>query len=146
MTGMDLYMHDYEPTGGDVRNPTFWVHAEQGILNEDDGLWTLENARVVVYRNEKEDIIVRAANCTFDQKNDVATLRNGLDLRAGTVTMKLEEIQWDNESGVARSIGEVLVAKGGTRLKASAMSLRPADGSFVLNGVSGRLEFDGEEF
>ena len=58
MDGIDLYMHDLEPTDtNERRKPTLWVHADSGALRADE-TWELNNAHAIVYRNQEEALII----------------------------------------------------------------------------------------
>lgn len=143
MEGMDLYMHNYRPTTGEPDKPTFWVHAEKGELVDGHTIWELAQARAVVYREAEADLVLEAAHGLFDEANRVARLYGGVVVTAGVVTMELADIEWNNEEGVAKSVGSVTVVNGASWLKASALFLNPEEDIMRLTDATGRIDFSG---
>lgn len=144
--GMDLYMHDYAPTEGQLRKPTLWVHAERGEEMKDAEAWKLTKAHAVIYGDENretQDLTVDAAAGIFDRRNDTAYLSEGVEIHTGELLISMPELVWENRSGRARSDGPVRVNGPDTTLAAKTMALDPKTGTFILTEVSGRLAFGG---
>lgn len=141
MSGMDFYLHDYSPTHGTARKPTFWVHAEEGALDEERKIWVLKQTRAVIYGEAGSQVTLEAEYGHFDETNETAQLRGGVIVIAGAITMELSEIEWDNEEGVARSGEPLMLADGETQLRAESLVLDPNKRTFKLTGVKGRLMF-----
>ncbi|MCH7908464.1 MAG: LPS export ABC transporter periplasmic protein LptC [Candidatus Hydrogenedentes bacterium] len=144
--GMDLYMHDYAPTDGQLRKPTLWVHADRGEEMEGEEVWKLTNARAVIYGDTNrgtQDLVIDAASGIFDRRNDIAHLSEGVEIVTGNLSISMPELVWDNRAGRARSDGPVRVNGDDTTLVAQTMTLDPKTGIFVLTEVSGRLAFGG---
>ena len=140
MTGMDLYLHDYRPTAGGARKPTIWVHSDEGEISTETSAWTLGRSRAVLYRENGEDIILQAMSGSFDETNETAQLSGGVNITTGSLAMELDEIEWDNEEGVARSSGPVTITQGRTLLSASSLVLNPAEDTMLLINGSGRID------
>lgn len=140
MKGVDLYMHDYTPTDGELRDPTFWVHAESGQLAEDEKIWALQSTRAVIYRDGDEDLVMEAREGWFDQERQVATLQGEVKLTAGSLVAELEELFWDNARGTATSDRPVRVTEGETRLSAEGLRITPDADSLVLRNGSGYVQ------
>ena len=136
MKGVDLYMHDYTPTEGELRDPTFWLHAESGQLAEDEKVWSLQSTRAVIYR-EEQDLFMEAREGWFDQERQVANLQGGVKLTAGSLVTDLEDVFWDNEQGTATSDRPVSVVNGETRLRAESLRISPDEDSLILRNGSG---------
>lgn len=137
MEGVDLYMHDYTPTAGKLREPTFWVHADSGQLAEGDQVWSLQNTRAVIYRADDEDVIVDAAEGEFDQEREIAFLTGSVRLTVGTLVVELERLAWDNKLGTATSEDPVRVTEGDMRLIANRLRINPDDDELHLEEGSG---------
>lgn len=142
MAGMDLYMHDYSPTAGEVRKPTFWVHAAKGELIEENQIWALTHTKAIVYRRGEEDLILEAAFGLFDEANKIAHLNGNVRIHTASMDMEMAQIQWDNEASVVRSLEPLDLIAGNTRLHAAGVILRPEDGTYELSEVSGRVAFE----
>ncbi len=138
--GIKLEMHDTSPTAGAVRMPLFSVHADEAVKSEDAEVWSLVGARAIVYRNDEEDLKLKAGGGRFDQTNGVAHLSGGVEVNAGELVMDLSDIEWDNETRRAWSDSPVTVLNGATELHASSLVLIPDEGIFVLSDVSGRID------
>lgn len=141
ISGMDLWMDDTSPTAGALRKPTIWVHADEAVMSEDAKAWSLVGARAVIYRNEEEDLKLKADRGRFDETNGIAQLSGGVEINAGKMVMKLSSIEWDNEARRAWSDSPVTVSSGTTELQASSLVLIPDEGVFVLSDVTGRIDF-----
>ena len=144
--GMDLYMHDYAPTDGQLRKPTLWVHADRGEEMADEEVWKLTNAHAVIYgdtNRDTQDMVIDAAAGIFDRRNDIAYLSEGVEMVTGNLSISLPELVWDTRAGRARSDGPVKVNGDDITLAAQTMTLDPKTGIFVLTEVSGRLGFGG---
>ena len=138
VSGMDLYMHDYAPTGEQARKPRLWVHADSGRL-ETDGAWTLDTARMVVYQEEEEDLVIDALTGRFDEQKGTAQLEGGVRLQAGTMQVEAEAFEWVNAMNLARSLSPVRLEDPKSRLNAQGLSLDPGTGTVTLTGVTGEL-------
>lgn len=137
MRGVDLYMHDYAPTEGELRDPTFWVHAESGQLAEGGKVWSLHRIRAVIYREDNEDLVVEARDAQVNQEEQVAALQGDVRLTAGTLVVDLEDLLWENEKGTATSDHPVYITDGDTRLEAQSLSINVDDGALILGEGSG---------
>ena len=139
MEGVDLYMHDYTPTAGKLREPTFWVHADSGQLAVGDQVWSLQNTHAVIYRADDEDVIVEAVEGEFDQEKEIAFLTGSVRLTVGSLVVELERLAWDNKLGTATSDDPVRVTEGDTRLIASRLRIDPEKNELHLEEGSGYL-------
>lgn len=143
VSGMDLYMHDIEPTGDARRKPTLWVHAAEGQLKADNS-WALANARAVIYRENEADIQLESTSGRFDEANKVAVLDGGVKVAAGDVELSTDSVSYDNHHRIVRTHAPVKLSDGDTVLNADEATLEPKDGVVILSNVSGMLSLDGE--
>jgi len=141
LSGVNLWMHDYTPTAGQLRKPTIWVHAESGRLAEDSQLWSLQDTRAVIYRENDEDLTADAAQGAFDQTDETAVLTGDVTLLAGSLEVALEKLKWDNVAGVATSDRPVRVTSGEMWLTGEAMWIRPDENLLQIEGGSGAMPF-----
>ena len=139
MRGIDLYMHDYTPTEGELRAPTFWVHAESGQLAEGEKVWSLQGTRAVIYREDDEDLVVEARDGQVNQKRQVAVLKGDVRLTAGTLVVDLEDLHWENEKGTATSNRRVHITNGDTSLEAQNLLIDVDEGALILGKGSGYI-------
>ena len=138
--GVDLYMHDYGPTDGRLRDPTFWIHAEQGQRAGAGRTWSLQQTRAVIYREADENLVVEAAIGQFDEEAETARLSGRVRLSTGRLRVDLEELVWDNTKGLATSDRPVRVTDSETQLVASGILINPHDDTIVLNEGSGVIQ------
>lgn len=144
--GMDIRLWgDTRGTGGSRVGPTFWVHAEKGYLDEATGQSVLEGVRAVVYRDNAENLTITAPAGMADENRKVASMSGGVTVEAGTSQIMTAEIEWDDESGIAESTGDVLMQDGDTRLDAEGLTLYADENEFELLDVRGRFDFGAEE-
>ena len=142
---VDLRLFDDRPTGGAPRKPTFWVHAEVFALEEDD-IWSFEKARAVIYgRDAKDELITLEAGQGRFQETKMAYLEGDIIARVHNMTLKMQDIEWINEEGVARTDSPLSVRTETSHLKASSLRLYPDEKRLVMTDVSGLLEFGGVE-
>ncbi len=139
MRGLDLYMHDYTPTDGELRDPTFWVHADSGQLAEGEKVWSLQGTRVVIYRDDDEDLVVEALEGKVDLDRQVAELRGAVRLTTGSLIVDLEDLLWENEKGSATSERPIHLVDGDTRLDAESLLIKRDEGLLILGEGSGYL-------
>lgn len=139
LEGVDLYMHDYTPTDGQLREPTLWVHAASGQLAENNQVWSLQDTHAVIYRADDDDLIVDASHGEFDQANESAVLTGSVRLTTGSMVVDLESLVWDNAEGAAISDNPVRVTQGDTWLIGSTMRLSPDADTLLLTEGSGFL-------
>lgn len=142
VSGMDLYMHDIEPTGDARRKPTLWVHAAEGQLKPDSS-WALGDARAVIYREKEEDIYLESKAGRFDESNKTAVLEGGVKVAAGNVQLATESVSYHNDERIVQTHAPVQLSNGKTILNAQAATLEPEGGTVTLTNVSGTLSLDG---
>lgn len=141
VSGMDLYMHDIEPTGDSRRKPTLWVHAAEGQLKPDNS-WALADARAVIYREQEEDILLESKTGRFDEGQKVAVLEGGVSVAAGEMRFSTDSVSYDNEQRIVQTHAPVVLSDGKTQLNADHATLEPDDGVVILSNVSGTLSLD----
>lgn len=146
MQGIDLYLHSAVPTPGAPRKPTFWVHAEQFSMLENE-VWRFDDARAVIYGDDaqQEAITLEARRGRFEAGQG-ALLEGGVKAFVNDMLMELADIEWinpqgDDEQGVARSDNPLRVESPTMQLKAGSVRLYPEQKQFVLTEVSGHVRF-----
>jgi hypothetical protein len=146
MSGIDLYMHDMRPTAGLTKKPTFWVHADEFSII-DDNVWAFEDARAVIYGQNLEDgnIILEARRGHFEESRR-AFLQDDVVAQVGAMTIHLSDIEWRNPGsdtdGIALSDNPVRISDPDLEIEASSLRLYPADKRFELTGVTGQVRFE----
>ncbi len=139
MLGPDVWMHDYTPTEGEPRDPTFWVHADSGQLAEGEKVWSVQGARAVIYRDDEEDLVVEALEGEVDEDRKVAELRGAVRLTVGSLIVDLEDLLWENEKGTATSNHAVHLVDANMRLDAKSLLIRRDEGVLILGEGSGYI-------
>jgi hypothetical protein len=142
--GINLRMFSSRPTFGETEDPTFWVHAERGHLLEDPRVWTLEQAHAVIYRDPEEDIVLVAKIGTVDENSKAAHLDGGVHVTSGSFVAELENIRWDDETGVARSDATARLDDGVNRLVGESIALYADEDRFELGQGSARIQLAAE--
>ena len=137
MRGVDLRMYDYTPTAGELRDPTFWIHADAGQLAEGEKVWSLQKTQAVIYREDEEDLRIEALEGQFDQERQEAMLKGAVRITTGTLVVDLEDVFWKNEEGAATTSRPIHLTNGDTRLDAKALRIEPKKGSLILRDGSG---------
>jgi lipopolysaccharide export system protein LptA len=132
-------MHDSSPTQGARRNPVFTVEAAL-LTTRADGTYTAEGGIHARAEREGEDpVIFTAEEGTIDLENKRADLRGDVELRAGTIHMKLADVAWENNTGTARSERELTFGDGSAALSADAMEINTVNKTYALRNPSGRI-------
>lgn len=139
MQGVDLYMHSDDPTYGERKEPTFWVHAERGRLEEKLKVWSIENAEALVYREAEDNLRLQAREGMIDESNQVARLHGGVRATTGELVMNLEDIEWNNHENIARSESPVSLTDGVNDLSGDSVSIFPKDDRVELGAGNGRI-------
>lgn len=137
--GRDLYMHDYSPTDGELRDPTFWVHADSDQLAEGEKQWSLQGTRAVIYRDDEEDLVVEALEGEVDLDRQVAELRGAVRLTVGSLIVDLEDLLWENEEGTATSDHPIHLVDENMRFDAESLLIKRDEGVIILGEGSGYL-------
>ncbi len=143
MLGPDVWMHDYTPTEGEPRDPTFWVHADSGQLAEGEKVWSVQGARAVIYRDDEEDLVIEALEGEVDEDRKVARLRGDVRLTVGSLIVDLEDLLWKNEEGTATSNHAVHLVDENLRLHAKSLLIKRDEGKFILGEGSGYIRLTG---
>ncbi len=139
--GLDLYMHNYAPTEGEARKPTFSVHADSGALTEVDRVWSLVGVRAVVYGKEQE-LEFAAGKALFDEENQRAELEDSVRLTSGAMEVSTERAKWDNQSQIVTADGQLAMRDGATELTAQSLVLDPNKKTFRITQAEGRASFE----
>jgi LPS export ABC transporter protein LptC len=146
-TMQNMTLRLYGAEGGDASGkPAFWVQAEQSTLLE-EGVWAFENARAIIYGREGNETLLEAAHGQVDQREgrETALLDENVSLRAGDMTMQLQELEWINAERMARSDAPVTMEGQGSAITASALRYYPDEQRMVLKEVRGTLVLKGED-
>ena len=137
-------MHDYTPSAGALRTPRFAIEAESGTQVGEGNEWSLENTQATVFNGEDERLSLRAGHAEYSETNHTAVLTEGVDVRAGDVSLTLDSIRWDNQTGIAESDGPVRLEQGETWLEAASIRIDPDSELIYCRDFSGRIIFDKE--
>lgn len=141
VSAVDLYHHDPNPTFGDVKKPTIWLHAEKFQI-VDENNWKIEDIRAVIYdtRSGEERVRILAGNGTFDKMRS-ATLSGKVHAEMGGISFETESIIWTNktemEPAKITSTDKVILTGEGISLTCSSLVIYPDDRTFELTEVSG---------
>lgn len=145
MSGIDLYMHDTDPTAGQQRKPRFWIHANTFDVLE-DAAYAFKDARAVVFGEESgNEIVVFEADQGRFEEDKRAYLRDNVVAQVGTMTLQLEEVVWEQagqDIGFAYSDHPVEVNDPSLRLRAASVRLYPETKEFELRDVEGHVQFN----
>lgn len=139
MRGLDLYMHDYSPTEGELRDPTFWIHADSAQLAQGERVWSLQGTRAVIYRDDEEDLVLEALEGEFDKDRQVAQLRGAVRLTTGSLIVDLEDLLWENEKGRATSGRPIHLEDENMRFHAESLLIKRDEGVIILGKGSGYM-------
>lgn len=139
MRGVDLYMHDYAPTNGELRDPTFWIHADAGQLAEGEKVWSLQKTKAIIYREDDEDLHLEAIEGLFDQERQEVILKGAVRLSIGSLVVDLEDVVWINEENVATSNRPVHLENENITLDAKSLLIKPGENVLKLGEGSGSI-------
>lgn len=146
MSGIQLYLHDTAPTGGQARKPRFMVEAARSSM-ESDNSWSFEEARAVLFNaeTEEEDIVFHAGEGSFVE-NQEAYLGGGVEALAGHVNIQLqdiiyEQLETENEV-VAYTENPVSIESPALELDAERMQIHAATRTMTFQEVSGWISFN----
>jgi len=152
MSNVDLYMHEINQTLGQPRKPTFWVHADEVSLTQEEsgaetaGEWAFVRARAVIYAShpDDEDMTFEAARGRF-RDEDRALLEGDVRARLGTMEISLDDVEWVNADQEAHTDKPVQIVDRDTKLDAASLHLYPEKREFVLTGVDGVIRLERNE-
>jgi hypothetical protein len=139
MEGLDLLFHEAGPTFGELRKPTFWVHAVRATCTDSMRQWSLEASNAVIYREQAENLLLSAGAGFFDKEVGVALLSEGVRLTTGVVVVKLEDLQWDNDQQVATSDHPTEFSDGVSLLSGKAFAVHPRENLVQLTDGGGTI-------
>ena len=135
---MELTMHDYSPTLGESRKPTFRVFAESAASTDQEA-WTIERVRAVAEAKDQEPFVFAAARGIFDQANSKAELSGGVELTSGPVSVRMDDVVWDDAASTARTDKPIALSDSGTELSATAFEVQVKDQTYELKDARGRI-------
>ncbi len=135
---MELTMHDYSPTLGESRKPTFRVFAESAA-STDQKAWAIEGVRAVAEAKDQDPFVFAAARGIFDQANGKAELTGGVELTSGPVAVTMEDMVWDDATSTARTDKPITFRDSGTELDATAFEVQVNDQTYTLKDARGRI-------
>lgn len=137
--GINVRMFSSRPTFGTPEDPTFWVHAAHGQRLDDPPVWTLEDARAVIYRSPEEDLILVAKSGTVDETNKAASLDGSVRVTSGQMVVELANIRWDDAAGIARSDATATMDDGVNRIVGESIALYADEDRFEIGRGSAHI-------
>ena len=147
-TMQDMVLRLYGGGDGDgtAGRPTFRVHAARSTLLE-DGVWSFEDARAVIYDQQGNETLIEAARGQVDQRDgrEAAMLEQDVSLRAGGMTLQLERLEWANAERAARSDAPVRMTGDEAEATASGLSYFPDARRVILSDVRGSMTLKGDD-
>jgi len=143
--GIDLLVHASEATAGQAQAPLFKVHAASVSMKE-NGVYDFEQGRATVYgRERREDDIVFDAQRGRYEEDKGARLEGDVVGRVGPMTLKLADVTWEKTEAEPRGIlytnQSLRVENPTMELIAESMRIYPETKVFVLDGMSGLIDF-----
>jgi hypothetical protein len=140
MEGFDLQFHRQGPTFGELRQPSFRVHAVTAESDNDMVHWTLRDADAVIIRQSQKELLVSAARGFLDRENEVAVLSDGVRATTGNVIIDLKDLHWDNGTGIARSDNYSEATDGENHIGGNAITIYPDDDVVEMFGGVGTIQ------
>lgn len=137
--GINVRMFSSRPTFGTPEDPTFWVHAARGQRLDDPPVWTLEDARAVIYRDPEDDLVLVAKSGTVDEATKSASLDGSVRVTSGQMVVELANIRWDDTTGVARSDSTATMDDGVNRIVGESIALYADEDRFEIGQGSARI-------
>lgn len=146
LTGMDLITYNTDPAGEGTRPPTFRLRANEGVQVDDD-IWELTGVTAAIYRLDGEPIRIQSVNARYDasagEGNETAVMTGDVAVMSGEMTLRMDEIHWDNAKGLAWSDTPITIERGQDRAYAKRLRIRPHENKFILQNGRGRLPLSG---
>lgn len=138
--GLDFRLYEEGGVLGEVRRPSFWLHANHGT-QMGDGVWNLEEVRVVIYGAEAGKAVLEAGtgHYTPTEGSERAYLSGGVVLTTATQRIELADVEWNNSEGRALSDKPLTIDGEKMQGTASAMEFMPKTGE--LNLKKGKLRW-----
>lgn len=124
---IDMQFHEKGSTFGESRQPSFRVHAATAEANNSMQHWSLEDADAVILRSSEKELFLKAARCFVDRENEVAIMSDGVHATAGTLSIDLIDLHWDDSSGIAHSDKASEATDGTNRINGSAIEIFPRE-------------------
>ncbi len=130
--------------GGESRGASFEISSPQCSLME-DGRWALTPATAIIYDLDGQPTKFEAGSAEFDEKADTASLRDGVTVDLGPQHVELQDMEWTNKDGTARSGSPLTVTDGETKLSAQGMEYHADSKTLLLDGVTGTVSLEQRE-
>lgn len=127
--------------GGESRGASFEISSPKCSLME-DGRWALTPATAIIYDAKGEPTKFEAGSAEFNEKADTASLRDGVTVDLGPQHVELQDMEWTNKDGTARSKSPLTVTDGETKLSAQGMEYHADSKRLLLNGVTGTVSLE----
>ena len=142
---LNLRLYEGNPTAGETRRPTFWVHAEVFTLGEEN-VWLFEQAHAMIYGHGEKgsEITIDAGRGRF-QEGKAAYLKDGVTAQVGDMHIDLTDLEWINDERMARTDNPVSVTSPDSNMKASTLRLYPDQKQLLLTRVSGTVKLERNE-
>lgn len=142
-----LYLYDAADAGGSTGKPRFEV---KDVLVELDaeGAWSFQDAQAVIYGRDGSEAHLKAgsgslqeagADASGEQTLERAHLTGGVTMEAGGKTIELEDIEWLNAEGVARSAKPVVLRDANSEVAASSLEYYPDTNVLLLTDARGTV-------
>ncbi|MFP4171768.1 MAG: LPS export ABC transporter periplasmic protein LptC [Candidatus Hydrogenedentota bacterium] len=136
----DMTLRLFDEQGGPEgsRHPLFTI-TSPGFFGNGAGQWGFNEATALIREPNGDTIEMRAGAGELNQQTRRAVLRDSVTVTARDLRLELEELEWLNDEGIARSDKPLEVVAEYGNVQAEGMELHPADNRLYLNKVRGSL-------
>ena len=148
--GFSAYMVDEDPSKGEgMREPIFEIRAEKAFVassadDEAGGVTNtasmLEGVSGIVFREDAEDLLLKAKEAEYDDTNKTAVLKGDVTINAGELKVQLDAVTWHNADQTLRSNSPVRVQLGNTELTAQSFEVLPKENHMILRDGQGTIQ------
>jgi hypothetical protein len=141
----NLYLYDNaRATGGAADSPRFEVRDVDVVMDE-TGAYSFENPHAIIYGRDGTQTTLTAGRGKLDEKQGRAMLTGGVTMQMGARTVQLQDIEWQKDTGVAKSDNPVTLRDGNTEIQAKRMHYDPDTKLLVMEDFTAKMAYQRSE-
>ena len=135
---MTLRLFDEQAGPEGARHPLFTI-TSPSFYGHGEGQWGFNEATAIIREPGGDTIEMQAGAGELNQQTRRAFLHDSVTVTARGLRLELEELEWLNDEGIARSDKPLEVVVESGSVQAESMELHPAEDRLYLNKVRGSL-------
>lgn len=143
MRDLQLFQYDRKSVG---EQPRIEITADTATMPQDE-TWAIEGAKATIHTATNDEIRLRAAKGTVDQRKDreSAFLQGGVVMETKDSTFEMQSAQWSNQEGVVKTDEAVSISSRDIQMNAASLIYYPDEDRLLLTNASGTINLKGSD-